>query len=168
MHGRENLMTVDSNLRFGHRLYEELWSRGDLILVEELIAPNVVFEGQPLGQAGYRGWVNAFRRAFPDLRVQIERQVADAQSVVSKLAWQGTNSGEILSQLLPGWSGPVIPPTGRTVTWTSMTLHRLVEGRLTEGWLNADFLSLLQQLGVLGPPTNRGARPEPGDATTKV
>jgi steroid delta-isomerase-like uncharacterized protein len=142
-------MAADANLRFDRRLYEELWSRGNLALVDELVAPDVVFDGQPLGQAGYRDWVTGFRHAFPDLTVRIERQVADAQSVVSRLTWQGTNTGEIGPHLLPGWSGPAIPPTGQAVAWTSMTLHHLVDGRLTEGWLNADLFGLLQQLGVL-------------------
>jgi predicted ester cyclase len=142
-------MAADAPLRFDRRLYEELWSRGDLAVVDELIAPDVVFDGQPLGQAGYRAWVTGFRRAFPDLQAHIEQQVADAQSVVSRLAWRGTNAGELLPQLLPGWAGPAIGPTGKTVAWTLMTLHRLVDGRLAEGWLNADLFSLLRQLGVL-------------------
>jgi hypothetical protein len=33
-----------------------------------------------------------------------------------------------------------------------MTMHRVVDGRLVEGWLNADVLGLLQQLGVLSHP----------------
>jgi predicted ester cyclase len=144
-------MTADTTARFDRRLYEELWGRGDLALVDELIGPDVVFDGQPLGRGGYRDWVTGFRRAFPNLQVRIERQVADAQSVVSRLAWQGTNTGEILPHLLPGWSGTAIPPTGKAVAWTSMTMHRIVDGLLAEGWLNADLFGLLQQLGVLSP-----------------
>ena len=116
----------------------------------------MVFDGAPLGLAGYTNWVTGFRSAFPNLDVRIERQVADEQVVVSRLAWQGTNTGEILPHLLPGWTGPAIAPTGRAVAWTSMTMHRVVDGRLAEGWLNADLLGLLQQLGVLAPPADGG------------
>jgi predicted ester cyclase len=149
-------MSAEQNLRFDQRLYDELWSRGRIASVAELVAPDVVFDGQPLGLAGYTQWVTGFRRAFPDLQVRIQRQVADAQFVVSRLAWQGTNTGELAPHLLPGWAGPANAPTGRGVAWTSMTMHRLVDGRLAEGWLNADLLGLLQQLGVLPPPAPSG------------
>ena len=149
-------MSAAANARFDRRLYDEIWRRGQLAAVPELVAPDVVFDGAPLGVAGYTNWVTGFRSAFPDLDVRIERQVADAQVVVSRLAWQGTNTGELLPQLLPGWSGPAIAPTGKAVAWTSMTMHRVVDGRLAEGWLTVNLLGLLQQLGVLPPPAAGG------------
>lgn len=142
-------MNAQISAAFDRRLYEALWSRGDLALVDELIAPDVVFDGQPLGRAGYRAWVTGFRSALPDLTVRIERQVADAESVVSRLTWRGTSSGELAPHLLPGWSNQAIAPTGKAVTWTSMTMHRILDGRLVEGWLNADMVGLLGQLGQL-------------------
>jgi predicted ester cyclase len=149
-------MSADANERFDRRLYAEIWSRGQIAAIPELVAPNVVFDGEPLGVAGYTSWVTGFRTAFPDLGVQIEQQVADEQVVVSRLAWHGTNTGELLPHLLPGWSGARIAPTGKTVAWTSTTMHRVVDGRLVEGWLNADLLGLLLQLGVLSPPASGG------------
>jgi predicted ester cyclase len=141
-------MTAEENAHFDRRLYDELWSRGS-IDVAELVAPDVTFDGEPLGVEGYANWVTGFRRAFPDLRVRIEQQVADEECVVSRLAWQGTNAGEILPHLLPGWTGPALAPTGKAVAWTSMTMHRIAGGRLIEGWLNGDFLGLFRQLGLL-------------------
>lgn len=147
-------MNADASAAFDRRLYEALWNRGDLALVDEFIAPDVAFDGQPLGRAGYRAWVTGFRSALPDLTVRIEGQVADAERVVSRLTWRGTHTGEFAPHLLPGWSGQAIAPTGRAVTWRSMTMHRIVDGHLVEGWLNADMVRLLGQLGVLTAPAH--------------
>ncbi len=149
-------MSAEENERFDRQLYDEIWNRGDLAQVEALVAVDVTFDGQPLGREGYARWVTGFRGAFPDLDVRIERQVASEELVVSRLAWRGTNTAEIVPGLLPGWTGPTIAPTGKPVAWIAMTMHHIVAGRLTEGWLNADMLDLLQQLGAI--PTLGAAR----------
>ena len=75
--------------------------------------------------------------------------------------FEGTN--EINRMLVPGMimrkalKGELpFLQAAKAVAWTAMTMHRVVDGRLTEGWLNADLLGLLQQLGVLPPPAAGG------------
>ena len=43
-----------------------------------------------------------------------------------------------------------IPPNGKSATIPTVIL-RLVEGRVAEGWLNADFLGMVQEIGVVRP-----------------
>jgi predicted ester cyclase len=45
-----------------------------------------------------------------------------------------------------------IPATGRAGTVTGITIHRVRDGRLVEGWTNWDTLGLLQQLGIAAHP----------------
>lgn len=143
---------MDESAGLDRRLYEEVWNDGNLDTVEDLIAPDLVFGGQPLSPADYRAWVTGFRRAFPDLHVEIEGQVAAEETVASRLTWHGTSTAELEAGLVPGWQGSAIAPTGRPVAWTAISLHRFVAGKLTEGWLNADILGLLQQLGAVPAP----------------
>ena len=42
-------------------------------------------------------------------------------------------------------------PTNRSVEFTGMTMARVVDGRIVEGWNSYDFLSMYQQLGVQPP-----------------
>jgi predicted ester cyclase len=142
---------MDDSGELDRHLYEKVWNEGDIGAIETLIDPNLVFNGTPLGPAGYRDWATGFRLAFPDLHVQLEPQIAAEASVASRLTWRGTNTGELAAGLLPGWNGPAIAPTGRSVSWTAISLHRFDSGKLIEGWLDADFLGLLQQLGVIAP-----------------
>jgi predicted ester cyclase len=145
------LVTMDDSAGLDRQLYEKVWNEGDIDDVETLIDPNLVFNGARLSPAQYRDWATGFRRAFPDLHVQIEPQIAAGATVASRLTWRGTNTGELAAGLLPGWQGSAIAPTGRAVNWTAISMHRFDSGRLIEGWLDADFLSLLQQLGVIAP-----------------
>lgn len=40
-----------------------------------------------------------------------------------------------------------IPPKGKSVTVTGITIACLRDGKVIEGWINFDRLGLLQQLG---------------------
>ena len=42
-----------------------------------------------------------------------------------------------------------IPPTGKRVTLSGIVMDRLAHGKLTETWLEADVLGMLQQRGVI-------------------
>jgi predicted ester cyclase len=42
-----------------------------------------------------------------------------------------------------------IAATGRQVTLSGMSIHRIVGGKITETWNNYDALTLLEQLGFL-------------------
>jgi predicted ester cyclase len=45
-----------------------------------------------------------------------------------------------------------IPPTGRTAAVTGITIQRLQDGKVVEGWTNWDVMGTLQQLGVAPRP----------------
>lgn len=69
--------------------------------------------------------------------------IADDESVGVRWTVAGTHEGE--------FNG--IEPTGRTVTYSIMGMFRVADARIAEVWLVADRLGLLQQLGVIEPPT---------------
>ncbi len=45
-----------------------------------------------------------------------------------------------------------IPPTGKQVMVTGISIDRIVNGKVVEAWYNYDTLGLLQQLGVVLMP----------------
>ena len=85
--------------------------------------------------------VRSFRSSFPDARISIEDIVAEGDLVAARLMERGTHAGAFRG----------IPPTGRPVTYGSMTFLRIVEGRIVDHWGLLDLPSLLQQIG--GTPT---------------
>jgi predicted ester cyclase len=41
-----------------------------------------------------------------------------------------------------------IPPTGRQVAVTGITIDRVADGKVAEEWCEENWLALMQQLGV--------------------
>ena len=87
------------------------------------------------GMAEARGW----REAFPDLKITVDKQVAERDLVAVRWTARGTNTG----------TGNGIPATGRAVQVTGTTLFRLDDGRIAEEWTCADSRGLMKQLGML-------------------
>ena len=84
------------------------------------------------------------RTAFPDYRITIDDQLAEADMVATVWTASGTHQGE--------WASPIgpMPATGKAVTWTGTTTLRIAEGKITEViGTNWDHLGLLQQFGAL-------------------
>ncbi len=128
------------------RFVEEVQNRGNLALLDELVAPTFVNHsappGVPAGVEGVRMVTALFRQAFPDGRMTIEDMVADEETVVTRKTFRGTHQGEFLG----------LPPTGKPVTIGLIDILRIVGGRVTDHWLEADMLGLLQQLGAIPGP----------------
>ena len=72
----------------------------------------------------------------------IEGLFAEGDKVLLCYTFHGTHQGQ--------WRG--IPPTGKPVTFTGMLVYRFDDGKIAEGWENADILGLLQQLGAVPAP----------------
>jgi predicted ester cyclase len=49
-----------------------------------------------------------------------------------------------------------IPPTGRPVTLTGISIWRVNGGTIVESWHELDTLGLIQQLGVIPTPGQAG------------
>src|SRR5574339_35296 len=68
------------------------------------------------GMAEAKGW----REAFPDLKVTVDKQVAERDLVAVRWTARGTNTGV----------GNGLPATGRAVQITGTTLFRMADGRI--------------------------------------
>jgi predicted ester cyclase len=45
-----------------------------------------------------------------------------------------------------------MPPSGKQIEMTGITIFRLANGKLIEGWTNEDLFGMLQQLGAVPAP----------------
>ena len=73
---------------------------------------------------------------MPDRKLTIEHQVAEGDFVVSWGRIEGTHLG-----VYEGY-----PPTGKTISFSAMFIHRLRDGKLVEHWNGSDRLHQMQQL----------------------
>ena len=77
--------------------------------------------------------------AFPDVTATIDDIIAEGDRVVVRMTMSGTHKGEYRG----------IPSTGKTAVVTEMSIYRISEGKIAEGWDLSDRLGLMQQLGAI-------------------
>ena len=141
-------MSTEENKAIVRRVNDEVWSEGRLDVIDELIADDFVatIVGAPeeiRGPQGFREFVVMYRTAFPDLRLTVDEQFAEGETVVTRWTATGTNEGELMG----------MPPTGKQATTAGININRVSGGKLVEGWGLFDQLGLLQQIGAVPVPT---------------
>ena len=146
-------MAID-NKQLARRLIEEVWNKGKIDLIDELVDPN--FEGHDpvIGlekRDTLRESVKGYRTAFPDLKMDITSIVAEGNYVVTRWTARGTNLGPFMG----------MGSTGRAATVTGINFGEVRNGKLISDYSEYDALGLMRQLGVesVGMPT-------PGKQTT--
>jgi steroid delta-isomerase-like uncharacterized protein len=144
----------EENKQIARRVPEEVFGKGNLDVVDELVADDFVNHDPsippevPGGREGLKTFAQVYLTAFPDLKIKVDDQVAEGDKVVSRWSASGTHQGELMG----------IPATGKQSEVTGITIDRIVGGKIVESWNNWDTLGLLQQLGVvpqMGAPTQR-------------
>lgn len=147
------MMSAAENKAIVRRYYEEVWNRGNLAILPEVVATEhedhdpapLVGGGQ--GRERVARIVAAYRAAFPDLHFTLEDMIAEGDTVVTRWMGDGTHRGALGD----------IPPTGRQAEVTGVFIDRLADGQIVESWICWDQLGLLHQLGVIGMPAMAGA-----------
>jgi steroid delta-isomerase-like uncharacterized protein len=136
-------MSVEENKAIFRRIVEEGFNKGNLAIVDELVATNHVNHTDNVhGPEEYKQFITMYRTAFPDLHMTIEDQIAEGDKVVNRWTSRGTHKGDLMG----------IPPTGKQTTVTGMYVARIIGGKIVEEWGNFDALGMMQQLGVVPPP----------------
>jgi steroid delta-isomerase-like uncharacterized protein len=142
----------EDNKALARRFYE-LWENGDLDALGEVVAEDSVDHDpyNPHGQEGLEGakkTIAMYREAFPDTRFTIEDQLADGDKVVTRWTATGTHEGELMG----------MQPTGNRATITGITVDRIENGKIVEGWTNWDTLALMQNIGAIPEQEPAAAR----------
>ena len=145
-------MSSETNKTVSRRFFEEVFSRGRLNLLDEIIAKDHVnsgpgsLPGLPNGPEGTKQLVTVYRNAFPDVDFTINEQIAEGDKVVTRWTAKGTHKGELMGT----------PATGKSATVTGIAVDRLVNGKIAESWGIFDQFGMLQQLGVIPTPELAG------------
>ena len=136
----------DEHKALVRRWFQEVWCEGRTATIDELLSAQAVIHGlgpQDLrGPAGFKNFFSAYRNAFPDVSIKIDDLVAEGDRVVARWSGSGTHLGDGLG----------LPATGKKVQFRGVTIVRVEQGKLAEGWNEFDQLGLFQQLGVVHLP----------------
>jgi predicted ester cyclase len=125
-------MSSEENKALVRREQEELWNAtGNLDAAQELfVADNVEVARQEAAD---------FREGFPDVVSTIEDLIAEGDKVVARWRARATHQGEYMG----------IPPTGKEVEFTGISVYRIEAGKIAESWNEEDELGLMRQIGAV-------------------
>jgi steroid delta-isomerase-like uncharacterized protein len=128
------------------RLYEEVWNKRRLDVVDELISPShalndPIVSGSQIGPEFYKRRVVDLTIGLPDLRFTIEDMISEKGK--SAVCWTitGTHKGEFMD----------IPATGRKVSIEGITIHHITNGKILDSYARWDTLGLMRQLADVPP-----------------
>jgi predicted ester cyclase len=141
-------MTPEANKQVVRRLYDECINPGRLELLSELVSDGFVGPQGARGPAGFAATITGLRAGFPDIKITVEDLIAEGDRVTVRSSWQATHTGTFRG----------IPPTGKRITSTSITIYQLADHKLVHSWIESDRLGTLQQMGA-SPAGMDGMRP---------
>lgn len=127
------------------REFLQVWSAGNLHLLDELAAPDIVVDyshfPEPIhGVAAFRAALQETFRQFPDLVTTPRTLIVDGHRAAVEWTYVGTHRGGELFG---------VPASGVRVEVRGVTLYRAEHGRVVEERGVADLASLMTQIGAL-------------------
>lgn len=136
-------MATADNSALVRRFVEEIFNKGNLEVAAEILTPDYAHHDPTTheygsGIEGFKQMMSFYRQAF-DLKIVLEDQIAAGDKVVDRWTGHGTHQGTFMG----------LAPTGKKVSASGISIHRIVDGRIAETWNNYDALGMMQQLGLI-------------------
>ena len=121
-----------------------------LDIIDELASPDLsvyypVFPDVIKGPEAFKQMLTRIRSAFGDRDLKVDEEIAEGDKVVLRWTWTITHQAEF---------PPGVPPTGKRMTSTGISIYRIADGKVVEERGEEDALGLFRQLGLVPePPT---------------
>jgi steroid delta-isomerase-like uncharacterized protein len=137
---------LEENENLIRRYYDEMWNPWNFSKANDLLDEKIAFRGslgtETEGREAFCGYMRQVQSAFPDFHNTIEELSTESDRAVARLTYRGTHRGEIFG----------VVPTGKAITYSGAAFFRIANGKIAEGWVLGDLLSLLRQLGAHSLP----------------
>jgi len=121
---------------------DEAFNKGNLSILEDVIHTEYKYlspDGQLEGIGQLTEFIQAFRKAFPDLNLEIDDLFASDDRSCTAFTLRGTQENDFMG----------IPATQKSVEVRGMVMSRFKDNKISEDWEILDNLSFFQQLGVV-------------------
>jgi predicted ester cyclase len=143
--GKRQMTELERDL--GRRWFDEVWNKGRREAIAEMLTPeSIIHEGgvDTVGIEGFYPYFDRFRSAFSNIRVDVEDTIAQDDKVCVRWSFTGKHTGDGLG----------IAASGITLHLTGISILRVANNKLMEGWQNWDMLAMTEQIkGMHRSPT---------------
>ena len=134
-------MTTEQNKSIVARFNKEFIEGGNMQSFNEIVAADFINQTAPSGSPkGPEGVVYFFnhllKTAFPDLKVVIHDQVAEADKVTTRKSFHATHKGEFFG----------VPASDKKVVIDVIDIIRLRDGKFVEYWGAFDMQNVMMQI----------------------
>ncbi len=139
-------MTTEQNKAIVRHFYEA-FATNDQAALKEVLAPDL--EAYSHGPAGPQNrevhlqGISQWHAAFSETHFTIEEQIAEGDKVATRVTMRSVHSDGDFQGL---------PPTGKQIEISGTTIERIKDGKIVERRVSADWLGMMQQLGLIPPP----------------
>ncbi|HZU28795.1 MAG TPA: ester cyclase [Bryobacteraceae bacterium] len=126
-----------------HEWFRRVWTQGDRNAVYDLLGADALIHeldergGDSRGPDEFLVFFDRVRSAIPDMKVEVHDVVAAADWIAGRWTATGSHTGDQLG----------FPATQRPLRVSGMSLARIRDGRIAEGWNIWDRLGFMEQLG---------------------
>ncbi len=132
------------------RWFEDLFTRGDLSAVENLVSADFVAYGtggdgktiETHGPEAFREWLRWYLPAFTDREWTVHEVISEGEKVVARYSGWATYRGGLLE----------IPSADQRVRETGILIYRIEGGKVAEIWSEMSDLQVVMQLGAFPVP----------------
>ncbi|HEV3279267.1 MAG TPA: ester cyclase [Terriglobia bacterium] len=121
------------------RWFEEVWNQGRRETIDEMLSPDSVLHDGEVDSRGpqeFKAFFDRMNATFSEMR--LHRHEVISEGIYACLRWSVTarHTGDALG----------LPPTGREIRITGITMIRFDDGKFAEAWQNWDMHGLIQQI----------------------
>jgi predicted ester cyclase len=137
-------MSVEENKEIVRRFNEEAWNKGNMGVIDELVAPECLLAG--ITQPEFKAWITSVRQGTPDYQIHIDELLAEGDRVMMRWTTSGTPQ-----QSAQG--GPLVDtwPPGKPFNFSGVSAYTVRGGKVVSDWAVTNYTEMLVKAG--GSPT---------------
>ena len=133
---------LQTNKTQAMQFYRVIFNEKNFDKFSDFFTTNVVdhdpMSGDIVGIDKVKASLKAFVDGFPDLKVEILRTAAEGDLVFVHIRMTGTNTAPMMG----------MAATGKKMDFTQVDIIRFNQGKCSEHWMEANFMTLMQQMGM--------------------
>jgi steroid delta-isomerase-like uncharacterized protein len=117
----------------------EAWNRGDVDSYMGLYADGIKLHAGTYDfpdRSAVEGMYKGFHGAVPGVQLDIHETFGDGEKLALRYTVIGTHTGELMG----------IPPTGKEISMTGITVMHFEDGKVVERWDSDDSAEVLSRL----------------------
>jgi steroid delta-isomerase-like uncharacterized protein len=133
------LKTESTAKKIAEEYANKVWNHKEINTVDQLVHPDVLIHsllGDFKGTKAIKEVIKTWLDGFPDIRVHNDLVITENDLVSIQWSVTATHKGEFKG----------VKPTGKSVTYSGVTVYRVKNGKIVEYWAYIDMQHLLDQL----------------------